>query len=170
MGEVLNIERKVAGPAPQSVSDCSPLPQKVVAFHHQRVLGRYVGSGDHRMSRAAFAARINVTPFAVEKWFHGTEPSSPGLHSFLSASRVLGPAYFNECAAPAGLTGAYRLAPHDVAAPSMLTETLRFDHALSCALEDQRVDHREARTLAPVARALGSKLLELAAQWERAGG
>lgn len=150
----------------QSAGEVFPVAHKSAVAAWQPAVARRVGVGKE-WSRAAFALRIGIGKSGVERWFDAETPSTPGFATFLSSARVLGPEFLNEAIAPSGMTGAYRASASFTSAPMTLTETLRLGHAFSTALEDQRIDEREGRLLAPMARALAARLSELAAQWER---
>ncbi|MFX4223568.1 MAG: hypothetical protein ACMVO3_22850 [Thalassobaculum sp.] len=92
---------------------------------------------------------------------YGNGEAAPTLVNFLLLARVLGAAFVTDVLSPAGLQVS-RLEPGSIDPHELLTASLTNAAALSAALDDGRLDHRERLALAPNARELGCNLIAFA--------
>lgn len=161
------LQSTITKSAPQSAGFDGIVPHLRAARRFREALRQHVGRD--RMPRIDVAHRSGVSPRSLEGYLDAEENKTPGLANFLSLARTLPEEFTNRVLELAGLTGAYRMGDAPVSEASALTDKLTAAQALAKALEDGRIDHRERAALTPQIRALGSRLLELAAQWERTG-
>lgn len=120
----------------------------------------------HSVEMVATAASVSVS--AVEKYMCGQ--ATPGLAALLRILAVMPESFANHLLELAGLSGAYRMGDGNVIPAAALADQLDAASKLADALKDGNINHQERLALAPVMRALGSRMSELAAQWERERG
>lgn len=92
---------------------------------------------------------------------YGNGEAAPTLVNFLLLGKALGAAFVTDVMSPTGLQVS-RLEPGSIDPHELLTATLRNAAALSAALDDGRLDHRERLALAPAARELGCDFIAFA--------
>ncbi|MCR9256202.1 MAG: hypothetical protein NXI16_08920 [Alphaproteobacteria bacterium] len=95
------------------------------------------------------------------------EGNTPGLANFLAMCKALGPGFTSDILSMVGQS-AHAIDGEADADAERLTDLLTHAAAMSKAMEDGRIDHREFRELAPMARALGADLIAFSARIERA--
>lgn len=166
MAEAIPLRRTIAPLPPRGMGMEAAISHDAATQRLAAGLRLFVGRGK-LFSVEMVAEATGISGSAIEKYLAGD--ATPGMAALLRILAVLPEAFANHLLDLAGLTGAYRVGDAPVSEASALTDKLTAAQALAKALEDGRIDHQERAALTPQIRALGSRLLELAAQWERNG-
>lgn len=120
----------------------------------------FVGPGK-RFSAEAIAEATGLDLRTIKA--HRTGQSCPGLVALLAYMRVLPDAFTNMILVPAGKGGASSLEPdEDACGHKTLSALLSRSAMLAKALEDNRIDHREALQLAPEFEQVGVECIGFA--------
>jgi len=121
----------------------------------------FIGRG-RRYSAETLAEAADIPARTIYSYMQG---STPSLCNMLRLMAVLPPAFANHVLSHAGLGGVRRLEPSGQACgQTHMARMASRLHKLADALADGRVDHREARELAPEFRELGTECIEFAAR------
>lgn len=121
----------------------------------------FIGRG-RRYSAEALGEATGIPARTIYSYMQGATPS---LHNMIRLMAVLPPAFANHILASAGLGGARRMdCGGDACGQTHMARMAARMHKLADALADGRVDHREARDLAPEFRELGTECIEFAAR------